>query len=46
VLRGLSADERARLVLGPSSELRAPTLLVGDLVLVGFHPDAYGQAFG
>ena len=27
-LRGLSADDRAKLVLGPSGKLRAPTLLV------------------
>ena len=42
----MAADERAALVLGPSGKLRAPTLLVGDAVLVGFHPDVYAEFFG
>ena len=45
-LRGLAADERAALVLGPSGKLRAPTFLVGDTVVVGFNEDAYGEIFG
>ena len=45
-LRSLSVEERAHLVLGPSGKLRAPTLLVGDSVLVGFHPEVYAEAFG
>ena len=28
-------------LLGPTGNLRAPTLRVGDTLLVGFHPDAY-----
>lgn len=37
---------RADLVLGPSGNLRAPTLLVGDTVVVGFHPEVYEELFG
>lgn len=33
-------------MLGPSGNLRAPTLLVGDTVVVGFHPDVYAEMFG
>jgi len=33
-------------VLGPSGNLRAPTLLVGDTVVVGFHEDVYTELFG
>ena len=45
-LRGMPPDERAELVLGPSGKLRAPTLLVGDTMIVGFHPEVYEEAFG
>lgn len=40
-LRKLSKEERERLVLGPSGKLRAPTLVVGDELIVGFHPEVY-----
>jgi len=30
-------------VMGPSGNLRAPTLRVGDAFVVGFHPDFYQQ---
>ncbi|MDG4476950.1 hypothetical protein [Thiovibrio frasassiensis] len=30
-----------KLVMGPSGNLRAPTLRVGDAFVVGFHPDFY-----
>ena len=30
-------------VMGPSGNLRAPTLRVGDAFVVGFHPDFYHQ---
>ncbi len=30
-------------VMGPSGNLRAPTLRVGDTFVVGFHPDFYQQ---
>lgn len=32
-----------RQVMGPSGNLRAPTLRVGDAFVVGFHPDFYQQ---
>ena len=31
------------LVLGPSGNLRAPTLRIGDHFLIGFHAELYGQ---
>lgn len=40
-LRALKPAQRAELVLGPSGNLRAPTLHVGDAVLVGFHEEVY-----
>ena len=45
-LAKLTGEERAAKVLGPSGKLRAPTLLVGDTVVVGFHDEAYGELFG
>lgn len=33
-------------LLGPTGNLRAPTLVVGDTVMVGFNEDAYGELFG
>ncbi len=44
-LRGLSKADREALVLGRSGKLRAPTLMVGDTVLVGFNEESYGQFF-
>ena len=38
--------ERTELVLGPSGKLRAPTLLVGDAVIVGFNLEVYEKTFG
>ncbi|MCA9056891.1 MAG: hypothetical protein KDA85_00270 [Planctomycetaceae bacterium] len=32
--------ELAALMLGPSGNLRAPTLRVGQTMLIGFHPDS------
>lgn len=32
-----------KLVMGPSGNLRAPTLRKGDAFVVGFHPDFYRQ---
>jgi hypothetical protein len=42
----MPAGERAALVLGPSGKLRAPTLVHGDTVVVGFHAEVYGALFG
>jgi arsenate reductase-like glutaredoxin family protein len=35
----------AELVLGPTGNLRAPTLVIGDLVVVGFEPTTYRDLF-
>ncbi len=43
--RGLPEDPEA-LLLGRSGKLRAPTMRVGDRLLVGFHQDMYETAFG
>ena len=36
-----SDADLARLVIGPSGNLRAPTIRRGKVLVVGFHPDAY-----
>ncbi|APZ96295.1 hypothetical protein Fuma_05963 [Fuerstiella marisgermanici] len=36
----------AKLMLGPTGNLRAPTIKVGKTVLVGFHPETYEAVFG
>jgi len=41
----LSDPEFRKAVLGPSGNLRAPTLRTGKTVLVGFHADAFGDRF-
>ncbi len=33
-------------MLGPTGNLRAPTLVVGRTVLVGFDEDAFAAVFG
>ena len=38
-------DELTALMLGPTGNLRAPTMLVGKTVLVGFNEDAYTEVF-
>lgn len=37
-------DELLAAILGPTGNLRAPTLRVGRTLLVGFNPDAYASA--
>lgn len=39
-------DELLELMLGPTGNLRAPTLIVGKTMLVGFNEDAYSEVFG
>lgn len=41
-------DEEAmqKVVIGPSGNLRAPTLRVGKNWFVGFHEEAYGESIG
>ena len=38
---GLSEDEIMKLVLGPTGNLRAPTLRVGKTLVVGFNEEMY-----
>lgn len=33
-------------VIGPSGNLRAPAIRAGKVLVVGFHPDVYGELFG
>lgn len=39
-------DTLAAHLLGPSGNLKAPTLRMGDTLLVGFGEEAYRQMFG
>jgi len=41
----LSDDALAALVIGPTGSLRAPAIRVGDVLLVGFHDEAYADVF-
>jgi len=34
------------MMLGPTGNLRAPTLVVGKTVLIGFNADLYAEVFG
>ncbi len=36
----------AGLMLGPTGNLRAPTIKIGKTVLVGFNEDSYAEQFG
>ena len=40
------ADELRKVAIGPSGNLRAPTIRAGKTWLVGFHADAYAEKFG
>ena len=37
-------DELVRMMLGPTGNLRAPTLKIGRTLLIGFNADAYESA--
>lgn len=39
-------DELLRLILGPTGNLRAPTIRKGKTVLVGFNEEMYAGVFG
>jgi hypothetical protein len=39
-------DEVAKLILGRSGTLRAPAIRVGEVFLVGFGAELYGEVFG
>jgi len=41
-----SEEELAKLMLGPTGNLRAPTLRVGKRLLIGFNEDAFASTFG
>ena len=39
-------EELLKLILGPTGNLRAPTLLVGKKMVVGFNAEMYEDVFG
>lgn len=41
-----SDEELVAGLIGPSGNLRAPTVLVGKTLIVGFHRGAYEEVFG
>jgi arsenate reductase-like glutaredoxin family protein len=41
----LTEEELLKLVLGPTGNLRAPTLKVGNRVVVGFNQEMYESVF-
>ena len=43
---GKVTDDLVQLLLGSTGNLRAPTIRVGDVLLVGFNEERYEQAFG
>jgi len=42
----LTQDEILKLILGPTGNLRAPTLLLGKTMVVGFNEEMYQGVFG
>lgn len=42
----LSQAEIMKLILGPTGNLRAPTLRKGKTLIVGFHEETYEKLFG
>ncbi|NRA74405.1 MAG: hypothetical protein HRU16_00575 [Planctomycetes bacterium] len=39
-------EELAKGIIGPSGNLRAPTLRIGKTVIVGYHDDVYTEVMG
>ena len=39
-------DTLASMILGPTGNLKAPTLRIGDTLLVGFNEETYKQVLG
>ena len=39
-------DDLRKAIIGPSGNLRAPTIWVGKTMVVGFSPELYEQALG
>ena len=42
----VSDEEIARYMLGPTGNLRAPTMVVGKTLLVGFNQEVFEEVFG
>lgn len=43
---GKPGDDVVAAMLGPTGNLRAPTLISGKTVVVGYNDEAYGAVFG
>ena len=43
---GTASDEIVTKMLGSTGNLRAPTIVAGDQLLVGFHEETYRQILG
>jgi arsenate reductase-like glutaredoxin family protein len=41
-----SDDELAALMLGPTGNMRAPTMRLGKTLLVGYHDQVFAEALG
>jgi arsenate reductase-like glutaredoxin family protein len=41
-----SGDDLAKLMLGPTGNMRAPTTRVGDTILVGYNEDVFNAELG
>ena len=41
-----SDDELAKLMLGPTGNMRAPTTRVGEIILVGYNEDVFAAELG
>ena len=39
-------DEIIEAMLGPTGNLRAPAMRVGNMILVGFHEDVFSEVLG
>lgn len=39
-------DELVKGIMGPSGNLRAPTLRIGQTVVVGYHDEVYSEVMG
>ncbi len=44
--KSVTKAEIASVIMGPTGNLRAPTLLVGSTLLVGFNEEVYRECFG
>lgn len=45
-VKGASDAELLAVLLGPTGNLRAPTAVVGQTLLVGFNAEAYAEVLG